>query len=705
MPTMPMTPAAPSTGALIPLGVDQVTISQGFWGTRQEVNKATLTHIRRFLENEGWLANFDLAAAGTLPEGRRGREFADSEVYKYLEAAAWEVGRTADAARESDFQAVVARVAAAQEPDGYVHTHFGRPGQEPRWSDLEWGHELYCLGHLFQAAVARARTRPHATDGLLGVATRAADLVCEVFGPGGIESVCGHAEVETGLAELGRVTGRAEYTRQAALFVERRGHQVLRDIEWGRSYFQDDVPIRDAVALRGHAVRANYLASGAVDVAVDSGDEGLLDAMARQWDHTVARRTYVTGGQGSHHQDEAFGEDWVLPPDRAYSETCAGIASIQFSWRLLLARGEAKYADLIERTLFNVVATSPSEEGTSFYYANTLHQRTPGQEAPADAVSPRASSSLRAPWFEVSCCPPNVARTFASLAAYVATVSEAGVQIHQFARSRITAALPDGTPVDLEVETDYPRSGAVAVRFVSGVERDMTLSIRVPSWAVGATLAGPDGDARPVSPGMATVTAAFSAGDTVLLDLPVAPRVTVPDSRIDAVRGCVAVERGPEVYCLESVDVAAAGLADALADLTDLWLDPAVPLRDTAAGVEATIVAAGTEAMGWPYVPAVAPLGAQGAVVAQGALEAQDSQGSGRGGSPVSSVPEESSPRAPGEPLPGAVVPGVLAPGGAGESGQERTVPVRRGVVTLIPYHSWASRGPSTMRVWIPRFE
>ena len=201
------------------------------------------------------------------------------------------------------------------------------------------------------------------------------------------------------------VHGQSKYLTQASIFIDRRGHGTLEDIEWGRVYYQDDIPIRDADVLRGHAVRAGYLASGAVDVAVETGDDGLLAALATQWDNTVARRTYLTGGQGSHHQDEAFGDDWVLPPDRAYSETCAGVASIMFSWRLMLATGHAKYANLIERTLFNVIATSPDEPGTAFFYANTLHQRRPGNVPATDVACPRALSSLRAPWYAVSCCP------------------------------------------------------------------------------------------------------------------------------------------------------------------------------------------------------------------------------------------------------------------------------------------------------------
>ena len=614
--TAPAAPVVPRHGRLRPLGLSEVRITGGFWGERQDVNgAATLAHIGSRLESEGWLPNFDLAAAGTLPEGRRGREFADSEVYKYLEAVAWEIGRT-DAATtdplEQRFRGVVARIAAAQEADGYLNTRFGRAGQGDRWSDLEWGHELYCLGHLFQATVARHRTRPDADDGLVDIARRAADLVCREFGADGRDAICGHAEVEVGLAELGRALDEQRYIDQAALFVERHGRGSLREIEWGQEYFQDDVPVRDAEALRGHAVRANYLASGATDVAVERDDAALLDALRGQWDRTVERRTYVTGGQGSHHQDEAFGDDWELPPDRAYSETCAGIGSVMFSWRLLLATGETAHADLIERTLFNVVAASPAPDGKAFYYANTLHQRVPGVPADPAGTSPRASSSLRAPWFEVSCCPPNVARTFASLAAYVATADDGGVQLHQYAPAQVRTSLPDGRAVAFDVATGYPVDGTIRITVVEDAE--FVLTLRVPSWASGAVLrvtteAGVS--EKPVLPGSVAVERAFRAGDLVELVLPLVARMSTPHPMIDAVRGCVVVERGPEVWALESVDFGA--------DVAE-------------------------------------------AVVAGDPVEVE-----GR----------------------------VALPLRRRSSGDVATVP-------LVPYHDWAQRGPSTMRVWVP---
>ena len=604
---VPATPVHPSTGRLRPLGLAEVRITGGFWAQRQKTNAAaTLPHIAHWLEREGWIGNFDLAAAGRLPEGRRGREFSDSETYKFLEAAAWELGRRPDAALEATFRRFVSRVEAAQEPDGYLSTAFGRPGQPPRWSDLAWGHELYCLGHLFQAAVARERTAPGADDGLLGVARRAADLICGVFGEDGIQSVCGHAEVEVGLAELSRVTGEQRYLRQAELFIQRRGHHVLPEPEWGRAYFQDDLPIREATVQRGHTVRANYLAAGAVDVAVETGDADLLATLRRVWDRTVARRTYLTGGQGSHFQDEAFGEDWELPSDRAYSETCASIASIMFSWRLLLATGGGSYADLIERTLFNVVATAVSREGDRFFYTNTLHRRAPGEMPDPDAASPRAFSSLRAPWFDVSCCPPNIARTLASLAGLVATVDDNGLQLQQFATCSIATSLVDGTPVALDVETAYPDSGTVTVHVRESAGRPWTLSLRVPSWAHGATLthrsAGGEATTIDVMGATAEVTAAFDEGDVVELDLPMAAEFLRADARVDAVRGCVAVQRGPLVYCAELP-------ADSRADLDRLIVSTATPPRYADGRVVVTSGWLPAADEPWPYVGAaeVAP--------------------------------------------------------------------------------------------------
>lgn len=621
-------PVTPGVTRLTPLAITAAALDPtGFWGQRQALNAdAIIEHCLYWMDRVRWTGNFDAAVEGRLPRDRGGREFADSDVYKLIEAMSWEVGRTGDAALDATIRSLVARIGRAQEPDGYLNTNFGRPGQAPRYSDLEWGHELYNYGHLLQAAVAR--TRASGRDKLFEIAERVADHVCAEFGVNARNGICGHPEIELGLVEFARLTGNDAYRDQAALFIERRGHGILADIEFGRSYFQDDMPVRYATVLRGHAVRALYLAAAAVDVAVDTADDDLLRAIELQWANTVARRTYLTGGTGSHHQDEAFGQDFELPNDRAYCETCAGVALVMLSWRLLLATGDPKYSDLIERALYNVVATSPAADGRSFFYTNTLHQRTPGDVPAVDEQSPRASSSLRAPWFDVSCCPPNVARTLASLGGYVATTTAGGIQLHQYATGVVRAEAPTG-PAELAVSTRYPRDGEISVTVLDAVEgAPWTLELRVPAWASGATLRF-RGETRVVEPGVASTTAVFAKGEEVVLSLPVQPRFTFPDQRIDADRGTVAVERGPEVYCLESTDLGGR-------HVDDFVVSTATPPREVDGRVEVDGVLETRGAQAWPFT-----------------------------GVPISS----------------------------------NAVDACR--ATLVPYHDWANRGPSTMRIWL----
>jgi uncharacterized protein len=614
-------PVVPARGPLRPLGMDEVRITGGFWATRQQVNgEMTLGHAVDWMDRLGWTGNFTAAANGTGSRERKGWEFTDSEVYKIVEAMSWEHGRAPNDDLDARIDALTATFAAAQSEDGYLSTAFGRNRQRPRYHDLAWGHELYCVGHLVQAAVARTRT---AGDGpLLDVARRAADHVCEVFGPDSA-GVCGHPEIETALVELARLTGEQRYLDQAALFVDRRGHRSLPAHEFGWSYFNDDVPVRKATVLRGHAVRSLYLACGAVDVAVETGDDDLLEAVAAQFDRTWARRTHITGGMGSRHQDEAFGDDFVLPADRAYAETCASVATVMLAQRLLLATGHSRYAGIVDRVLHNVIATAIGDDGRSFFYANTLHQRTPAR-ANGDVERLDVGGGLRAPWFEVSCCLPNIARLLASLSSYLVTADDTGLRVHQYADCDVETRLDDGRPVGLEVRTSYPDEGDVAVRVTrSGAAWSITL--RVPDWATGAVLTV-DGERRPVAPGEVVLTREWAVGQEIRLELPMRPRFVRPDPRIDAVRGCVAVERGPLVLCAES------------------WGEN---------DLDALRVCTGNE-----------PEQVSGGAVVQARFE----------------VPLESS-------------------WPYGDPSARPGTPVQ---LHLTPYHRWARRGPSTMRVWLP---
>jgi len=581
-------PVAPVTSAQRGLGVADVNLDpSGFWGTRQAVNAgATLQHCLDWMEHLGWIGNFDRVARGETTVNRPGWQFSDSEIYKLLEAMAWELGRRPDASLAAAFDALVDRVGAAQDDDGYLNTAHGHPGLPPRYSDMAMGHELYNTGHLLQAAVARLRTGND--DRLVQIARRAADQVCDEFGADGRDAICGHPEIEVALVEAGRAFGERRYLEQARLFVERRGRGTLpvRPL-LSAEYFQDDIPVREASVLRGHAVRALYLSAGAFDVAVETGDDELADAVTDQWRNTVARRTYLTGGMGSRHQDEGFGDDWELPADRAYCETCAGVASVMLAWRLYLATGEARYPDLIERTLFNVVATSPSEDGRSFFYANPLHVREPGASA-TDGVNNRAEGGVRAPWFDVSCCPTNVARTVASLGAYVASIDDEGIAVLQYAAGEIRAG-----DFVLRVQTRYPDEGTVRVLIVAAPDDESRIRLRIPGWADSATLTVNGGEATDVAPGWADLRRMFEPGDEVLLELPLAPRLSWPDARIDAVRGAVAVERGPLVLCLESTDL------PSYAPIEDVRLDPDLPLLAYADGARANgVVCAPAESSG-----------------------------------------------------------------------------------------------------------
>jgi hypothetical protein len=357
-----------------------------------------------------------------------------------------------------------------------------------------------------------------------------------------------------------------------------RGRGLLGDGRFGPAYWQDHLPVRHATSVAGHAVRQLYLDCGVVDVAVETGDWDLLDAVRRRWTDMVATRSYLTGGLGSRPRDEAFGDPFELPPDQAYAETCASIASVMLAWRLLLATGDPDCADVIERTIYNGVLSGVSVDGTGFFYVNALQRRS-------RRAADEHTDGGRAPWFACACCPPNVMRLLSSWPQYLATTDAAGIQIHQYAIGEIRGSLPAGA-VRLAIETDYPWAGRVAVTVLETPVEPWALSLRIPAWCRSATVDDGQGPARAIGPDERQVRQErpWRVGDTVVLDLAMPGRITEPDPRIDAVRGCVALERGPLVYCLETADLPHG------TDLEDIDLDAAV----------APEVAPGREAPGGP---------------------------------------------------------------------------------------------------------
>jgi hypothetical protein len=539
-----------------PIDARGVTMGPGFWADRRRVNRErTIPHGFEQLRQAGNLGNLRLAAGADGRYHTIGRAigldfpFLDTDVYKWLEAAAWELGHAPDPTLAAAADEAIGLIQRAQRPDGYLNSFVQvvAPGRE--YTDLAWGHELYCVGHLIQAAVAWQRA---VGDGrLLDVAVRATDSVDRALRSDGRDGIDGHPEIEMALVELYRATADRRYLELAARMIHGRGRGILGAGRFGPAYWQDHEPVATAESVAGHAVRQLYLDAGAVDVATELGDERLLAAVARRWREMIATRTYLTGGVGSHHLDEAFGDPYELPPDRAYAETCGAIASVMLAWRLLLATGDPACADVIERTIYNGVLPGVSLQGTTFFYDNPLQRRTI-RAAAAPGHGERAS------WFPCACCPPNLMRMLASWDQYLVTSDQDGICVQQYANAEIATETPAG-PVRLSMATDYPWDGRIRVEVLEAPDSAWSLSLRVPAWSRASTIKLGDAAPTPIPAGSywASGPRAWQPGDAVVLDLDMTTRVTVPDPRVDAVRGCVALERGPLVYCIETADLPA----------------------------------------------------------------------------------------------------------------------------------------------------
>jgi DUF1680 family protein len=563
-------------------------------------------------------------------------------VHKVLEAIAWDLGRAPSPELDATVSELTAVLRGAQAPDGYLNSYV-QAGFDARWDNLVMSHELYCMGHLIQAGVAHHRST--GSDELLEVARRAADCAVRDFGDHQRKDTDGHPVIETALVELYRETGQRSYVDLALQLINVRGFGVLNPKgHFDSPYYQDATPVRQQSTVVGHAVRALYLLAGVVDVYLETGEQALLDTAVRQWESMSATKLYLTGAVGSRFEGESFGDEYELPPDLVYGETCATIASIMVAWRLLLATGESSYADAIERALYNLVAASTSVERNAFFYNNPAQRRAPHPAAPADGRQQRAEApGTRPAWFTCSCCPPNIMRTVASLGAYVATHTDAGIQVHQFLPATVTAPVAGGT-VRLEMATRYPLGGAVDLRVVETTDAGWTLSLRIPGWCRDARLSVNDEPvaATPGGRGYVEVSRMWQAGDVVALTLPMPARLTTPHPAVDAVRGSVAIERGPIVYCFESPDQPSNVDLNRVELLTDR---PVIErLVDDLLGQDAVIL----------RVKAIAR---------------DDADWSSTGWATL---------------------------------GEEPPSRGREVELIAIPYHLWANRGPSVMRVFVP---
>jgi DUF1680 family protein len=544
---------------LTPVAARSVKIEGGFWGNRVAVNRAvTLPAEYRQLQDSGRIEAFRLA----WKEGRPNQPhyFWDSDVAKWMEAAAYSLAARPDAELAGQLDSVIDLVASAQQPDGYLNVYFTVVAPTKRWSNLRDCHELYCAGHLIEAAVAHfeATSQTHFLD----VICRYADYIESVFGPddGKIKGYCGHEEIELALVKLYRATGREKYLKLARFFLDQRGKRPhyydfeskLRSEKPWDDYanLQAHVPVREQATADGHAVRAMYLYCGMADVGVAMADDTLVGACRALWDSVTGRRMYITGGVGSSAQWERFTSDYDLPNHAAYAETCAAIGLVFWAHRMLQIDADGRCADVMERALYNGVMSGLSWDGSKFFYVNPLAS---------------AGKHHRQEWFGCACCPPNLARLLASLGGYFYSQSESAVYVHLYGASSVEVEL-GGAKVTLTQATDYPWDEKVLITVALAEPAKFELALRIPAWCSAAKIKV-NGKSVPVKveQGYARVARAWRGGDKVELTLPMEAQLVRAHPSVWADAGRAAITRGPIVYCLEG--------ADNGANLADLALD------------------------------------------------------------------------------------------------------------------------------------
>ncbi|CAN5132497.1 glycoside hydrolase family 127 protein [soil metagenome] len=542
-----------------PVGFSQVTITDHFWKPKMDkVATATLRAcIVQTEEKTGRIRNFEKVARHNN-ETHEGIYYDDSDVYKAIEAMAYSLKNHPDAAIEQKTDEWIDKIAAAQLPDGYLNTYYTLSGLDKRWTDME-RHEDYCAGHLIEAAVAYYNTTGKRK--LLDVAIRFADHIDSTFRVKNRPWVSGHQEIELALMRLYHLTNQDRYLKLADWFLAQRGHGYGKGKIWDEwknpKYCQDDVPVKDQKEITGHAVRAMYQYTGAADVAAATNDQGYMNAMKTVWEDVVFRNMYLTGGIGSSGHNEGFTEDYDLPNESAYCETCASVGMVFWNQRMNTLTGESKYIDVLERSLYNGALDGLSLSGDRFFYGNPLSS---------------AGNYGRSEWFGTACCPSNIARLVASLGDYIYGRSEEGLWVNLFVASNTTFTMGK-TPVPVQMETNYPWEGAVKITTNPAKPVDYALHIRMPGWAQNVPAPGNlyryvDSksaakieillNGKPVTyqeeKGYAVINRKWKKGDMVEVRLPMDVHQVASRKEVKADQARVALQRGPLVYCVEGAD-------------------------------------------------------------------------------------------------------------------------------------------------------
>ncbi len=544
-----------------------VALHDHFWSSKVEINRrVTIPSSFKKCEETGRVRNFVLAAKKT-GKFQTTYPFDDTDVYKIIEGASYSMAVHPDATLDRYVDSLVTIIAEAQEPDGYLYTaRTINPQEVHKWAGKErWvnesliSHELYNSGHLFEAAVAHYMAT--GKRNFLDVAVKNANLLDSVFGPGKRNDAPGHEIVEMGLVRLYRVTGERKYLNLAKFFIDCRG----KKIDSTRSYWQDHMPIIQQEEAVGHAVRAGYLYSGVADVAALTGDKEYLRAIDKIWENVVSKKFYITGGVGAEGDGERFAGNYELPNLTAYNETCAAIANVYWNYRMFLLHGDSKYIDVLERSLYNTVVAGVGMDGKSFFYSNPLA---------CDGIYKFNSdnSLTRQPWFNCSCCPTNLCRFLPSISGYIYARKENRLYVNLFVGSSARIQLANSASVELSQQTQYPWDGAVNIRVNPATKSAFAILLRIPGWvrnqpvpsdlysyispskeSISITVNGGPVEYT-IENGYAVINREWERDDRIELVLPMNIHRVEANNNVSADRGMVALERGPVVFCLESID-------------------------------------------------------------------------------------------------------------------------------------------------------
>ena len=524
---------------ITPVPFSKVKIEDGFWSPRLQAHKdVTLAVCIDQIENQtGRIRNFENAAMGRGEHS--GIFFDDSDVYKALEGMACSLQNHPDLVLEAKCDEWIDKFAEAQQPDGYINTFYTLTGLENRWKDMD-RHEMYCAGHMIEAGIAYFQVTGKRK--LLDVCIRMADHMMTVFGPGKRDWIPGHEEIELALVKLFQVTGEKKYLDFADWLLSERGHgygSYGDERVWPTRYYQDEVPVREMTDISGHAVRSMYLFCGMADVASYTGDQGYRDALDRVWDDVVLRNMYITGGIGQSSHNEGFTNDYSLPNLTAYCETCASVGMVLWNWRMGQFTGDGKYADVLERALYNGALAGISLSGDRFFYVNPLESR---------------GDHHRQAWYGCACCPSQICRFLPSIGNYVYGVSDKALWVNLYMGSQADIKLGK-KQVTLKQETDYPWNGDVRLTLGLKGKLHTQLRLRIPAWCESYTLSVNGGPvAFVVEKGYAILERTWKDGDQVTLKLEMPVQMVAADPRVKEDEGLRAIQRGPVVYCLEEAD-------------------------------------------------------------------------------------------------------------------------------------------------------